>query len=58
VRRATAYAVLRHGKGVDDLDVAVAISAEASGLSLGALRAETRARAEASTRDFNAMRAT
>lgn len=63
VRRAIADAALRHGQGVGDLDVAVAIAAEASGLNRDALRTasldpQTRATLDASTRDFHAMGAT
>lgn len=63
VRRAIADAALRDGQGVGDLDVAVAIAAEASGLNRDALRTasldpQTRATLDASTRDFHAMGAT
>ena len=63
VRRAIADAALRLGQGVGNLDVAVAIAAEASGLNRDALRTasldpQTRATLDASTRDFHAMGAT
>ncbi|NCA13723.1 MAG: disulfide bond formation protein DsbA [Proteobacteria bacterium] len=63
VRRAIADAALRHGQGVGDLDVAVAIAAEASGLDRDALRTasldpRTRLTLDASTRDFHVMGAT
>jgi predicted DsbA family dithiol-disulfide isomerase len=63
VRRAIAHAALRDGQGVGDLDVAVAVAAEASGLDRGRLReaalaAGTRATVEATTHEFHAMGAT
>ena len=63
VRRAIANAALRDGRAVGDLDVAVAIASEASGLNRDALRTasldpQTRVTLEESTREFHAMGAT
>lgn len=63
IRRAIAHAALRDGHGVGNLDVAVAVAAEASGLDRDRLReaalaARTRATVEATTREFHAMGAT
>ena len=63
VRRAIANAALRDGRAVGDLDVAVAIAAEASGLNRDALRTasldpQIRVTLEESTREFHAVGAT
>ena len=63
VRRAIANAALRDGRPVGDLEVAVAIANEASGLDRETLHAATRspqirATVEASTREFHAIGAT